>query len=57
MTGLLGLQNSLNHQGGCMGCGFCKYDITTAEIDNIKLLSICFVSSDDRELEKLIKAQ
>lgn len=40
-----------------MGCGFCKYDITTADIDNIKLLSICLVSSLTLELAKLIHEQ
>lgn len=24
-------------QGGVIGCGFCRYDITTAEIDNLKV--------------------
>ena len=28
-----------------MGCGFCKYDMTTADIDNMKLDSICLESS------------
>ena len=26
----------LDH-GGVMGCGFCRYDITTAEIDNLEV--------------------
>jgi hypothetical protein len=26
----------MNYQGGDIGCGFCKYDITTADIDNLK---------------------
>jgi len=33
-----------------MGCGFCKYDITTAEIESMKLESNCLVSSDALEL-------
>ena len=23
------------YQGGVIGCGFCRYDITTADIDNL----------------------
>ena len=37
-------------QGGTMGLGSCKYDMTTAEIDNMKLESNCFGSSEAREL-------
>jgi hypothetical protein len=28
------IQLHMNYQGGDIGCGFCKYDITTADIDN-----------------------
>lgn len=27
--------------GGVIGCGFCKYDMTIADIDNMKELKIC----------------
>lgn len=40
-----------------MGCGFCRYDMTTAEMDSMKLLIICLVSSELRELAKLMKEQ
>jgi len=30
------IQIHMNYQGGDIGCGFCKYDITTADIDNLK---------------------
>lgn len=36
--------------GGTIGFGSCKYDMTTAEIDNMKLESNCLGSSEAREL-------
>ena len=40
-----------------MGWGFCRYDITTAEMDSMKPLIICFVSSELWESAKLRKEQ
>lgn len=49
--------NPPRYHGGVIGWGFWRYDITTAEIDNIKLLSVCLVSSDALEFAKLMKEQ
>lgn len=43
--------------GGVIGWGFCKYDITTADMDNIKLLRMCLVPSLLLEFAKLIHEQ
>ena len=34
-----------DENGSVIGDGFCRYDMTTADIDNMKLLIICLVSS------------
>lgn len=36
----VGVDPVIDPHGGVIGCGFCKYDITTAEIDNMKELKI-----------------
>ena len=44
-------------KGRVMGMGFCKYDMTTAEMESIKLLMICLVSSLYLVLAKLMQEQ
>lgn len=44
-------------QGGDIGWGFCRYDMTTADIDNMKLVRICLASSLILELAKLTHEQ
>ena len=33
-------------QGGIMGWGFCRYDITTADIDNLEKIIMCDLKLD-----------
>ena len=40
-----------------MGMGFCRYDMTTAEMESMKLLMICLVSSLYLVLAKLMQEQ
>ena len=44
-------------KGNVIGVGFCKYDITTAEMESMKLDMICLVSSLYLVLAKLIQEQ
>ena len=44
-------------KGRVMGMGFCKYDMTTAEMESMKLLMICLVSSLYLVLAKLMQEQ
>uniref|UniRef100_A0A182MTL5 Uncharacterized protein n=1 Tax=Anopheles culicifacies TaxID=139723 RepID=A0A182MTL5_9DIPT len=44
-------------QGGVIGVGFCRYDITTALTLSMNEDSTCLASSEIRELAKLIQEQ
>uniref|UniRef100_A0A182Q6K3 Uncharacterized protein n=1 Tax=Anopheles farauti TaxID=69004 RepID=A0A182Q6K3_9DIPT len=44
-------------QGGVIGVGFCKYDITTALTLSMNEDSTCLASSEIRELAKLMQEQ